>query len=530
MPARFFNTAGPIKKDLHYFIDPLQRWDMAHVLELIEQQKYFVLHAPRQTGKTSALLALRDFLNASGQYEALYANVEPAQAARAQYDAAIKTIVDILVQKHATATGSTELDTYRKTNLQVAEGWGNALANLLRHWANTATKPVVLLLDEVDALVGDALISVLRQIRAGYPERPDYFPGTIILCGVRDVRDYRIRSSESGDIITGGSAFNIKAESLRLGDFSMYEVAQLLEQHTQETGQTFEAGALEKIWHYTQGQPWLVNALAYEATFNSQQGRDRSLSITVSDIEAAKEQLIVRRDTHLDQLADKLREPRVRQVMEPILSGNSVLEDIAHDDIQYAIDLGLVKPDEQQHIAIANQIYQEIIPRELVAGTTPMIEVNRAWYINGDGSLHMHQLMQGFQTFFRENSEHWLERFDYKESGPQLLLQAYLQRIVNGGGTILREYGLGRKRTDIYVGFKYSGGTQRIVIELKLQRGSLEKTIEQGLIQTAEYMDKSAATEGHLVIFDRDPNRTWEVKNYVTPHLFNGKNITIWGT
>ena len=124
---------------------------------------------------------------------------------------------------------------------------------------------MVLFIDEIDALVGDSLVSVLRQIRAGYDQRPDYFPISIVLCGVRDVRDYRIVLSNQ-DIITGGSAFNIKAESLRLGNFSKEEIRELYMQHTAATGQEFDEACFPMIWEATEGQPWLVNALGYEVT------------------------------------------------------------------------------------------------------------------------------------------------------------------------------------------------------------------------------------------------------------------------
>ncbi len=105
-------------------------------------------------------------------------------------------------------------------------------------------KPVVLFLDEVDALVGDTLISLLRQIRAGCNDRPESFPQSIGLCGVRDVRDYRMTMSD-GEVITGGSAFNIKAESLRLGNFSRAQLLALYAQHTAATGQLFTPEAIE---------------------------------------------------------------------------------------------------------------------------------------------------------------------------------------------------------------------------------------------------------------------------------------------
>ena len=109
---------------------------------------------------------------------------------------------------------------------------GMALNLLLRRWAASSPLPLLLLIDEIDTMIGDSLISVLRQLRAGYHLRPQRFPQTVIL---RDVRDYRIFSAKDPHYTTGGSAFNIKAKSLRLGDFSETEMRALLAQHTAET-------------------------------------------------------------------------------------------------------------------------------------------------------------------------------------------------------------------------------------------------------------------------------------------------------
>ena len=238
------------------------------------------------------------------------------------------------------------------------------LAQLLEFWAAADPRPAVLLLDEVDALIGDTLISLLRQLRAGYNQRPTAFPQSVILCGVRDLRDYRIHSRAEAAIITGGSAFNIKAKSLRLGDFTADEVTTLLQEHTAETGQEFTLDALTRVWDLTQGQPWLVNALAYETCFEMPEGRDRSRPVTVDLIDQAKEHLILNRVTHLDQLADKLREDRVRRVIEPMLAG-TLMEAGLEDDIQYLIDLGLCRMAPGQGLTIANPIYREVLPRAL---------------------------------------------------------------------------------------------------------------------------------------------------------------------
>jgi hypothetical protein len=277
----------------------------------------------------------------------------------------------------------------------------------------------------------------------------------------------------------------------------------LLQEHTAETGQAFTPEARDLVWSFTNGQPWLVNALAYETTWRNKEGRDRTQPITGEMIQAAKENLILRRVTHLDQLADKRREPCVRRVVEPMLRGDELGSHAVVDDIQYVVDLGLVARTAEGP-QIANPIYREVIPRELTVITQLNLESqqNPAWYIRPDGRLDMARLLAAFQQFFRENSEVWLERFDYKEAGPQLLMQAFLQRIINGGGRVDREYGLGRRRTDLLVVWNYPGGVQRAVIELKLLRDSLEKTLTTGLAQTWEYADRSGAEEAHLVIFD----------------------------
>ena len=522
---RFFNTAGPVKADLHYLVPPLDRLDLNNLLQLIQQQKYFVLHAPRQTGKTSALLALRDELNERCQFRCVYVNVEVGQSAREDVEAGMRAILSSL----ALAIKDGALDGIWQDALAEA-GPHSALRRTLALWSWSEPKPIVLMIDEIDALVGDTLLAVLRQLRSGYPERPNDFPQSVILCGVRDVRDYRIHSTSEEAVVLGGSAFNISAKSLRLGDFSEREVESLLSQHTDATGQAFTDVAQRDIWTLTQGQPWLVNALAYEACFEDEAGRDRSRPISGEAIQEAREQLILRRVTHLDQLTDKLQEERVRRVIEPLLTGSDTGDSIADDDIQYVRDLGLVAA--HGPIAIANPMYREVIPRDLTYVMQSMtIQQEAAWYLNAEGELVMDKLLEAFQAFFREHSEHWVERFQYKEAGPQLLLQAFLQRIVNGGGRIEREYGLGRMRTDLLIIWPIAdgGASQRAVIECKILRHGLERTEQQGLEQTRAYMDRCEATEGHLVIFDRSPDKSWADKVFCRQDTDGGEPVTIWG-
>jgi hypothetical protein len=547
---RFFNTAGPVKCHNHYCIPPLERLNLPEILSLIDQEKYFVLHAPRQTGKTSCLLALMEHLNRQGRYECLYVNVEIAQSARQNVHRGIKGILNEISERARIYLQNDRIQRIWPDILSVS-GEEGALNTVLTRWAEESPKPIVLLIDEIDALIGDTLISVLRQLRAGYDKRPQHFPQSIILCGVRDVRDYRIHSDKENSVITGGSAFNIKTKSLRLGDFTRKEMNSLYQQHTDETSQIFLPETIDLAWEYTNGQPWIVNALGYEVCFEMEAEHIRQNPITPDMLAQAKENLIIRRETHLDQLMDKLQEARVIRVLGPILEGKTLTQSFQKDDIGYVLDIGLIRQAANGEIQLANRIYQEIIPRELVWNIQSGMTEKTSWYIREDGLLDMKKLLSAFQNFFQEHSEHWIERFDYKEAGPQLLIQAFLQRIINGGGRIEREYGLGRMRTDLLVIWpikepedirqitedtEYQSSAdrqpeknQRVVIELKILYKSMEKTIDAGLQQTWEYMDRCRADEGHLVIFDRSPKKSWKKKRFVMEKRFQAHSITVWG-
>ena len=185
---RFFNTAGPVHCDRHYCLPPLERINLPEILSLIQQQKYFVLHAPRQVGKTSFLLALTEYLNESGQYACLYVNVEAAQTAREDVYRGIRAILAEMSNRFRQFLGDTW---FGETWPEVLRTVGGEIGvnQMLSLWAERSAKQTISLIDEIDSLVGDTLIAVLRQLRAGYDKRPFAFPQSVMLCGVRDVRE-----------------------------------------------------------------------------------------------------------------------------------------------------------------------------------------------------------------------------------------------------------------------------------------------------------------------------------------------------
>ena len=510
-----FCIAGPVVPSKNYYISHRLDWDQLKML--IDDWQYFVLHAPRQSGKTTAIEEFIAGCNDTGSYVVLYINIEPAQAARDNIEKALVAVVNQLANAIDSQLPKDEKheEIVKTLRCQTAISL-TFLLDALRYISRSLEKPVILFIDEIDSAIGDSLLSILRQIRAGYAERPDNFPQSICLIGLRDVRDYRIWSRQDEKYIAASSPFNIKAVSLKLANFSIEDVKNLYGQHTQATGQEFTDEAIEHAHYLTQGQPWLVNALAYEACFVL----DRSKAITKEIIERAKDTIILRRDTHIDSLLDKLNEPRVAAVIDSIISGSVTTQQFSKDDELYCIDLGILSSTADT-LEIANPIYKQIIPAVLASKFQHRITTETRTYLNQDGSLNIIELLKGFTQFYRENSEPWLAGYNYKEAGPHILMLAYMQKLINGGGTIKREYALGHKRVDLFIEWKH----QRFVLELKIKRA--EKALNAGLEQIADYMDKAGA-KGHLILFDRSEDKSWDQKISNEELSFDEKKIHVW--
>ncbi|MBO3460456.1 ATP-binding protein [Aetokthonos hydrillicola Thurmond2011] len=484
---RWFNTAGPCKADIHYMLPPTLR--LPNLQRFIAQQSYFVIHAPRQTGKTTAMLALAQQLTESGRYAAVLVSAEvgapfsydPGKAELAILGAWRDAIADCLPEELQPPPWHEAAD-------------GQKIRANLRVWSQASPRPLVIFIDEIDSLQDEALISILRQLRDGYVGRPKNFPLSVGLIGLRDVRDYKLASGGSNRFNTA-SPFNIKVRSLTLRDFNEVEVEQLYKQHTDETGQVFTPEAIQLAFDLTQGQPWLVNALAKEIV--EEMVTDINVAITSEHIYQAKEVLIKRQDTHLDSLAERLREPRVKAIIEPILAGLE-LGNVPNDDIQFVIDLGLCKMDPQGGLVIANPIYREVLPRVLTV--TPMASlphITPTW-LTKSSELDTDALLQAFLAFWLQHGEPLLGSAAYHEIAPHLVLMAFLHRVVNGGGSLEREYAIGRDRMDLCL--KY--GNVTLGIELKAWRDKKGDPMESGIEQLDSYLARLGVNFGWLVIFD----------------------------
>lgn len=521
-----FNTAGPCNARMHYMLPALER--LTEVQGLVRRGKYFVVHAPRQTGKTTLLKHLAEKINGEGQLTALHFTCEAGAVAGDDYGVAQRAIIQNMHRASrrmlpAAERPPSEVDEGPETDL---------LGDFFEAWAGCCPKPLVLLFDEIDALRGKSLLSVLQQLRAGYDLRPEQAPWSVVLCGLRNVRDYKMASGSSERLGTS-SPFNIKVESLTLSNFTGAQVEALYAQHTEATGQAFEAAAVERAFELTQGQPWLVNSLAADVLYKM----GVTETITADHIERAKERLILARATHLDSLTSKLHEAPVRRVLEPLIASGQPDTDsdmTYDDDVSYVADLGLIARDAP--VRPANPIYREVMVRALTANYTPRIQEEPARFVMADGRFDMRGAMEAFARFWAESGEAMARPGQtYPEATAQVVMMAFLQRVVNGGGFIDREYGIGRGRIDVLMRWPYETSegrqVQREVIELKRwatgdRHGD---PLPQGLAQIDEYLGRTGVEHGWLVIFDmrEDAPHVEERIAFEAHTTPSGKSVTL---
>jgi len=520
-----FNVAGPCVPGDHYMLDPL-RGIGEDLMGLIRHKHYFVIHAARQSGKTTLLKQLTRNINAAGEYHALYCNLEVVQA-WTEPDKGIPAIVKTLA--------SAFRDSGIPEGFAVGadyEDAANVLRDSLSAYCKMLGRPLIIFFDEADCLSDGTLITFLRQLRAGYIDRGDIpFVHSIALVGMRNLRDYKAEVRGGSPTLGSASPFNIVKEAITLRNFTKAEVAELYVQHTAETGQVFEPSAVDYAFEQTQGQPWLVNAVACECVEKITK-LDYAVPITQSVAEQAVQNIILARSTHIDSLFDKLKEPRVCSVIMPLITGEDFPGKRRNDDYQFTKDLGLIR-DDRGYAEPANPIYAELIVRDINGDIQDAIkemyqEYKIPRYIK-DGKIDINYLMKDFQAFWRENSEIiWEEHCEealrqYREASPHMVLQAFLQRVVNGGGRVIRDMAIGKKRVDL--GLEWQG--QKYPIEIKIHqniRGRAKVTD-----QLLDYMDKSGSEIGWLVIFDRDKKKSWGKKLYMRDETVGKKKIVVVG-
>ena len=502
---RSFNIAGPCRPGFDYMLPPERR--LPEIRRLIDEQRYFVVHAPRQVGKSTAMLTLGDQLTSEGTYASAMLSVE-AGVPFGDLEQAVPAILSAW-RDRAESRLPRELWPPEWPKVEPSAALGRAL----RVWALACPRPLVLFLDEVDSLAPEVLGSLLRQLRDRYNDRPRGFPASIALVGMRDVKDYVVAAGGAGRS-GAGSPFNILAGSLTMRSFTRDEIAELYAQHTTDTGQAFESAAVDRAWELTLGQPWLVNALAREAI--GVLVRDRSVTVTALHMDEAKETLVRTRPTHLQSLGSRLEDPRVRRVIEAVMAGEG-LEVIGAEERDYVRELGLVRYDDAGALQLANPIYADALPRALVGTIQMSLPAPEIAWLTPAGRLDLTYLLDGFLQFWRNYGRPLMGSAPYHEIAAQLVILAWLHRVSNGGGSVAPEFVLLSGRIDLCLRHR----DVTLGIELKVWRDGRKDPLGEGLTQLDRYLPRLSGAgpkvPGWLVIFDQRSGLA-EIEDRTTAH------------
>jgi hypothetical protein len=492
------------------------------LLPFVEQQLYFVVHAARQTGKTTAMRAFAEELRAAGTV-ALCVSLAAARGID-------ETASAEMLWLNAIHDGGAELD--EPLRPPSAAPWtghtaGTRLRSYLMRWsAAVAPRAVVLFLDDADGVGGPALLSLLAQLRAGFMDRgPGRFPVCLALIGELDLSHYRAHDRQ-GAPFSAVDAFNIRADTLSIRPFTPKEVRELLDQHHRETGQPFTPEAAERVYHWGQGQAALTDLLADRVT--QKITPVRTLSITAACIDRAVEDILQAEDGARLSVTDWLWRPAVAPVLQALLLGDQTL-DYSGADFDQVVGIGL-----GQHGAhkaeIANPLYRELFIRALLGPTLAVLP--EAWWPwkTAQGGLDMPVLIAAFLTWWRENAEMLERRADrgYLEALPHITFMAFLQKVVNGGGRVTREFAGARGAIDLLV--EYCG--ERHVIELKRVRPAHDapaRVREAGVRQLCRYLDTVGERHGWLLIFDQREGRTWEERLWAEELEVDGRMLHLRG-
>ncbi|MDR1656185.1 MAG: AAA-like domain-containing protein [Deltaproteobacteria bacterium] len=451
---------------------------------MINGEYYFVFHAPRQSGKTTFFDALTNKTNSNNSFYAINCSLATLQNVTDENIAMSRVISQLNIAMRSSQVKSIKRKAYSFNSLPGMDAPDSKVLIILNHLCLALDRDLVVIFDEVDCLSGPALLTFLSQIRDGYNlrHRPNNkFPSSLALVGRSNIiKNFTSQnySEEQSDALA--SSFNILADSMTLANFTHSEIKTLYHQHTEATGQVFEDEAIERVWYWSEGQPWLVNALAWQV-IEKELENDYSVAISEQLIDQAADGLFKRQDAHLGTLLTRLKEPRVIKVMQPVFAGTqSLASSVTDDDVQYCKDLGLVVSDDLEQLRPANPIYRQAMARYISIDLQKIFPVIPQGMWIKDDRLLVNKLLDEYRLIWQEYSASLAKQFKdnlavkYDEATHVFMLYAFLLRSSTGHNIRWEmKYAEGRGSVDI-CGI-YNGVEYPIEVKVKNAHGAFEK-------------------------------------------------------
>jgi|GEM_PF-1199084 len=513
--SRFFNNSGPVNEIDHFCVSPIKRLDTNKVWQLVLQKKYFLICGPKQCGKTSYLLALAALINHNNHAKCLYFNVESLRGVQEDLEESMRSILFEISSRARDTFGDDYLEDMVPGILQ-KRGPYQALNELLTQWSKRSDKPIVLLIDEIDTLQGNVLTSFLSQIRAGYDKRPALFPQSIVFCATHDVIDKQ---------------FNIKDASLRISFLRREDLDGMFYSYTAKQGVVVAKEAIDKIWRFSSGQPWIISTIAGEIFHEIVPAKGIS-RVSPEQVDEAIGNVIAKRGNHLEYLVSLVRDERVKKCLIPILTSGPIADDIGEQELAFVQEVGLIKVDRK--VEIANGLYKEMIPRSLFAPVAYIINLASDDFLRDDRSIDTLRLMRSFQAFFRNHVDRLLRLVDYGVAGYVLVFQALLQKLADANDSIEREYGVGQGRVVLKLRRTYPVRQDATFILKQVGIWSMERyrqLVSQFEEEAVEYAAANPDQRGetHVVAINVNPEFSWEGKPQYSRKGTDARPIHIWG-
>jgi len=499
MPGRTFVTGGPVVPEENYFVK--RERELTDFLQRVEQGKYIVIFAPRQTGKTTFFYQVISILEKNPTYIPIPLNFEVYSEDEPErfYHLIGKRIVQRIEER---------LKALEIPGWDTAHAWLSAQEMMDHHsfgqfFENLHSKlpdrNLFLIIDEFDGIPQKALKGFLHTLRQIYHEKklnPSHnYIHSVGIVGVKSIAQL--------DFDHTISPFNIQ-DQFALSNFTIRQVAELYGQYTDEVGQPFSPEVIEAVHQKTAGQPFLVNRLAQILTEELSIPKEKE--ITIEHFYDASARILKEDNTHFQHIRRNIRrKDEFKMILNRILlDEREVYFNINDSCISELATYGLVR-EENELCIIDNPIYQEIIIKTF----TPFINgVEDQYlpeetedftdYLSTSGEIQMDELLDNFRNFIRRAGYKILEVPETpQEFVGQYLLLTYLDLFVRKiGGHLYPEVPTGRGRMNIILLYR----NEKHIVETKLWRG--EKRYQSGKPQLAGYLNEEGVQRGYYIVFD----------------------------
>ena len=517
--TRYFNTEGCCRPDKHYMVRLDERLKVIKA-QYVDREKYFVINRGRQYGKTTTLRALAEYL--WGDYAVIFMDFQRMSTASfADEPTFVKAFIDYmedLFLDNERLTQSVTAESYQRLTALAGqkERSMDAMFRCLSRICRTASKPIVLMIDEVDSASNNQVfIDFLAQLRGYYLDR-EYSPifHSVILAGVYDIKNLKSKIRPDSEH-QYNSPWNIAADFDINMSFSIGQISNMLTEYDADHHTYMEISSVaDEIYQYTSGYPYLVSVLCKimdEKLPGMEMFADGRDIWTKEGVEEAVKLILQTKTVLFDSMMKHISEyPDMKEMLYAMLfQGEQVTYNQDNHTIELACMFGYVIND-GTHVRVANRIFETrlynlfLSEEELSNAISKEAKLDKNQFIS-DGRLDMERVLSKFAEHFHDIYGDNGEKFVENDGRKFFLL--YLRPIINGTGNYYIEAQTrDERRTDVIV--DYAG--EQFIIEMKIWRGN--EYNERGEHQLTEYLDYFHKDKGYLLSFNFNKKKETGVK------------------